>query len=178
LNLHLSEALLGHDSRYPHDSGMSGFGLGLRYRLVPHFAFDSSVEWATGRDYQGTPRDETAALFNAMLFFNPRDSVQVYTFGGLGIGTASVHRPRVFANAAYPDGGGDRRYWYLGAQAGLGMDIHLSRNIAISTDILGLVRGRIDDNANRSPEYVDPTTHRATNASGAGLFRLGATFYW
>ena len=74
--------------------------------------------------------------------------------------------------------GGDRRYWYLGVQVGLGIDIHVSRNVAISTDILGILRGRVDDNARYSPEFTDPQTHRVTNSSGAGLFRLGATFYW
>ncbi|HEY4159363.1 MAG TPA: outer membrane beta-barrel protein [Polyangiaceae bacterium] len=177
-NLHLNQALIGHDSRFPNNSGMGGFGLALRYRFVPRFALESSLEWAWGRDYQGFSRDETAVLVNGLVFFNPKDVVQVYAFGGLGVGTADVNRSSSGIGTVYLYPGGNQRYWYLGVQAGLGMDVRVNRRVALTADLLGILRGRVDDNANFSPEFVDPNTHRVTNTSGAGLFRLGATFYW
>ena len=34
------------------------------------------------------------------------------------------------------------------------------------------------DQSDTVPEFTDPDTHRATNTSGGGLLRIGATFYW
>jgi hypothetical protein len=60
----------------------------------------------------------------------------------------------------------------------MGVEVRVSRRLAMGGDIIGFVRGRTDDKADISPEFVDPDTHRATNTSGGGLLRVGATFYW
>jgi hypothetical protein len=69
-------------------------------------------------------------------------------------------------------------YSYFGAQLGLGTEVRVSRRIAIGGDVVGFIRGRTDDKASYAPEFVDPNTGRATNTSGGGLVRVGATFYW
>jgi hypothetical protein len=56
--------------------------------------------------------------------------------------------------------------------------VRVSRSIALGGDIVGFIRGRTDDQASTVPEFEDPNTHRATNTSGGGLIRVGATFYW
>jgi hypothetical protein len=99
---------------------------------------------------------------------NPRSKAQFYFLGGLNWSSARVHLP----------GGNDAQYSYLGMQGGAGLEIRFSRRIAMNADFLGFIRGRTDDGARQNPEFVDPSTGRATNTSGGGLFRLGLTAYW
>jgi len=43
----------------PHDgAAMGGFGFSLRYRPVPHFAFDVGLDFLGGVDYLGNERGE------------------------------------------------------------------------------------------------------------------------
>jgi hypothetical protein len=63
-------------------------------------------------------------------------------------------------------------------QTGFGVEARVSKKVAIGGDVLGFVRGRTDAQENTRPEFVDPETHRASNASGGGLIRAGVTFYW
>jgi hypothetical protein len=69
-------------------------------------------------------------------------------------------------------------YSYFGAQAGIGLELRLSRHFAINGDVRGFIRGRIDDQAQYSPEFVNTTTGQTTNTSGGGLLTLGMTFYF
>jgi len=139
-------------------------------------ALELGVDLLTGTDFQGYARSEGALLLNTLVFFNPHDVVQVYVLAGLGFSQATVTvAPRA---GDLPFLRRDENYSYFGGQLGLGTEVRVSRRIAIGGDVLGFVRGRTDDNATFAPEFVDPVSHRTSNASGGGLVRIGATFYW
>lgn len=152
---------------------MGGFGFGLRYRPIPHFALDGSLELAYGTDYNGYERTEAALLANAVGFFNPRHRLQLYVLAGLGVSAADVSRP---VNPWMRHG--DRHYTYFGMQLGGGLEGRISRRTALRFDVVGFVRGRTDDDLRSDPEFVDPETQRVTNTSGGALLRGGAIFYW
>lgn len=175
-NLHLEAAIMGDKSERSDDAGMAGLGFAIRYRVLPALAFEAGVDLLTGTDFQGYSRGEAALLANTIVFFNPRDPVQVYALGGLGFSAARVTiEPR---SGEAPFQRHDEDYSYFGGQLGLGVEVRATRRIAFSGDLIGFVRGRIDDKSRYAPEFTDPVTHRATNTSGGGLLRVGATFYW
>jgi hypothetical protein len=175
-NVHLEDALLGGKPEKASNAGMGGIGFGFRYRPLPPVAFEAGLDLLTGTDYQGYSRSEVGLLLNTLVFFNPHDVAQFYLLGGLGFSGADVTiAPR---NGEPNFKRHDESYSYFGGQLGLGLEVRVSRRIAISGDLLGFVRGRTDDRADTVPEFTDPNTHRATNTSGGGLLRIGATFYW
>jgi hypothetical protein len=175
-NLRLEGMLMGDSDREgppkSEDARMGGLGFSLRYRPIPHFAFDAGVDFLGGVDWQGDRRNETALLLNAMIFFNPRSKAQVYMLGGIGFSGARVLREHDRAEPVVED------YAYFGGQLGLGLELRVGRKTALNLDVLGFLRGRTDDQARYDPEFVDPNTGRATNTSGGGLVRGGVTFYW
>ncbi|MEB2310537.1 MAG: outer membrane beta-barrel protein [Sorangiineae bacterium] len=173
LNLRLEGVGTGHDAnRGDHGSGMAGFGFSVRYRPVLPVALDLGVDFVGGNDWAGNLRAESALLANVLVYFNPRDAVQVYAIGGLGFSEAAVQ---------VDDGVNpvtNQHYSYFGGQLGLGLEFRLTRRISLNVDVLGFLRGRTDPGARFSPEFTDPDTGRQTNTSGGGLFRGGITFYW
>jgi hypothetical protein len=176
-NLRLEGVLMGDNDddvqppRHP-DAGMAGLGFSFRYRPIPHFAFDAGLDFLTGEDWHGNRRSERALLLSGIIFFNPRDKLQVYTLGGLGFSSASVLREHDVIEPS------PENYSYFGGHLGLGLEFRVGRKTALNVDVLGFLRGRTDDKARHDPEFVDPVTNRATNTSGGGLFRGGITFYW
>jgi opacity protein-like surface antigen len=170
-NLHLSGALMGEDSDQSDDAGMGGLGFSFRYRPVRMLAIDAGFELIGGTDWNGYERHENAFLTNAILYLNPRDTWQLYWFGGFGLAGARVQIENETESF-------EERYSYFGLQTGFGVEARVSKKVAIGGDLLGFVRGRTDAQENTRPEFVDAETHRATNASGGGLIRAGITFYW
>lgn len=150
------------------EAGMGGFGLSLRPRPSPYYAFDIGFDSLHGVDYNGNPRSEGALSFNPMFFLNPGDKTQVYLLTGLGFSGASVELPD----------GSHVSYAHMGVSAGIGLEFRLTRRFALDLDLLGFIRGRIDRDAHLEPEFVDLETGQTTNTSGGGLLRFGATFYW
>lgn len=175
-NLHLEAALLGNKSERASNSDMAGLGFALRYRPIPLLAIEGGVDLLTGTDFQGYSRSEAALLLNGLLFFNPHDVIQLYALAGLGFSAASVTISPRAGELPFPRH--DEHYAYFGGQLGLGAEVRVTRRVALAGDLIGFVRGRTDDQADTVPEFIDPNTHRATNVSGGGLLRLGATFYW
>jgi hypothetical protein len=175
-NLRLQTAIMGDDPKRAKDSGMGGLGFSFRYRPIPHFAFDAGLDFLGGTDWAGNERRETALLLNAMIFFNPKDKLQLYTLGGLGFSGARVNRQHMDSN------GTDREiheeYGYFGGQLGVGLEWRIARKTALNLDVLGFIRGRTDEKARNQPEFTDDETGRRTNTSGGGLGRIGITFYW
>ena len=185
LNLHAQGVLMGgaNDRRRqePHETaGMGGLGFSLRYRPVPHFAFDAGLDFIGGIDYLGNERGETALLLNGMVFINPKNMVQVYALGGLGFSGASVNRKNVteLADGSLIESEERVEYSYFGGQLGIGLEFRIAKRTALNVDVLGFVRGRTDERARTEPEFIDPETGRTTNTSGGGLLRGGITFYW
>lgn len=169
INAHLQGAALGDDKhRAAENTKMGGMGFAIRTRPWGHFAFDFGVDFINGIDFQGNRRQEIPLSLNALWFINPRSKAQFYFLGGINWSNARVDLPA----------GNRAEYSYFGAQGGAGLEIRFSRRIAMNLDFLGFIRGRTDDGARYQPEFVDPTTGRATNTSGGGLFRLGLTAYW
>jgi opacity protein-like surface antigen len=172
-NLHLNAALLGEGAAS--DAGMAGLGAAFRFRPLPAFAADVGFDFLGGRDYAGNRRSERAFVGNALVFFNPRDLVQVYAIGGFTFSHAwvSVERSGGYAVAPY-----DTSYTHAGLQLGMGLEWRLARRAALSTDLLYFRRHRTDAGRRDDPEFVDPATGRATNESQGALFRAGVTFYF
>jgi len=155
---------------------MNGLGGALRFRPIPHLALEGSLELVWGTDYNGFQRFEDALLLSALLFVNPRSSVQFYGMGGFGVGAAFLE----IEQRGGPDNGlrRDDSYSYLGAHLGFGVEGRITRHFAIGADLIGFVRRRTDRFSRENPEFVDPVTHRTSNLSGGGLVRGGMTFYW
>jgi len=175
-NLHLEAALLGNKPEKASNAEMAGLGFGFRYRVLPPLAFEAGIDLLTGTDFQGYSRNEVALLLNTLVFFNPHDPVQLYGLGGLGISGATVKiAPR---SGEAPFKRHDEHYSYFGGQLGFGVEVRVTRRIAVAGDVVGFIRGRTDERSDDTPEFVDAVTHRASNTSGGGLLRLGATFYW
>lgn len=175
-NLHLEAALMGNGPNRASNSGMAGLGFAFRYRPLPPLAFEAGVDLLTGTDYNGYSRSEAGLLLNTLVFFNPHDVVQIYGLGGINFSGATVTIAPRSGEAGFSRY--DEHYSYFGGQLGVGMEVRVTRRIALSGDLVGFIRGRTDDNAGDRPEFTDPETHRTTNTSGGGLIRIGASFYW
>lgn len=170
LNLHLAGIALG--SGRSGDAGMGLIGLGLRFRPVPAFALEANIDVAGGTDYNGYRRVETMGTANGILFLNPKSRAQFYLLGGIGVSSARVSAEDSYypTYASY-----DRKYTYFGGQGGIGIEIRLSRVVALNFDVRGFVRSRMDKNG--GPEFMD-ASGRTTNTSGGALVNGGITFYF
>lgn len=176
LNLHAAFGILGGDALASPDAGMNGVGGALRFRPIPHLAFEGAVEAMWGVDYRGFERFESALLANALYFANPRSAVQLYLIAGAGMASAWVQGS--YVAGTWRLSSEETNYLYFGGQLGLGVEGRVTRQFALGVDLLGFIRGRIDQNAGENPEYVDPDHHRSTNASGGGVVRAGFTYYF
>ena len=67
-------------------------------------------------------------------------------------------------------------YAYIGGQLGLGVEWRISPVFALSADIRGFLRTRIDEDRDERPEFVDGS--RSTNTSAGALGTLGMHFYF
>jgi hypothetical protein len=167
LNLHIEGAMFG--GGVAGNAGMGGAGFGLRYKPIPAIGIESNVDFLGGTDYNGFHRTETALTFNGLVFLNPRSRAQVYLLAGFGFSGAHVDDSAT---------GQALNYSYFGGQAGIGLELRLTRHFALNSDIKGFIRGRTDDQASAHPEFVDPTTGQTTNTSAGVLLTAGATFYF
>ncbi len=177
LNLHVAGIALG--SGRTGDAGMGLIGLGLRFRPIPAFALEANVDVAGGTDYNGFRRMETMGTLNGLLYLNPKSRAQFYLLGGVGVSSARVSGDSSYLYDNTISSGyyayGDRRYTYLGGQGGAGIEIRLSRVVALNFDVRGFVRSRTDGRG--APEFVD-ASGRTTNTSGGALVNGGITFYF
>ena len=168
-NMHLEGAMMGsRGDQQSSDGGMGGMGFSLRARPTGYFALDLGLDFLGGRDYQGYRRSEVPFTVNGLIFVNPRSKTQFYFLGGLGWSNAHVQ----LGNTQVA------QYSYFGVQGGVGLEFRVAPHVAFNIDAIGFIRGRTDDAAATTPEFVDPNTGRSTNSSGGGLFRGGMTLYW
>lgn len=178
VNVRVQGALLGDDDDRHEDAGMGGLGFSFRYRPVPHFALDAGLDILGGVDWQGNRRQEDVLSLSGMLFFNPRDPLQVYSLFGINFSGAEVRARESEDSEGDEFSEDEQHYRYFGGQLGLGLEWRVSRRTALGVDVIGFIRGRTDDKARYEPEFVDEDTGLTTNTSGGGLFRGGITFYW
>lgn len=171
INVRLEGALMDSGGRDANAS-MAGWGVSFRYRPAPVFALDTGLDFVSGTDWAGQNRDEVGLMVNAMLYLNPRDPFQLYFLGGLGLSSADVEKSDAAGVKT------KREYSYFGMDGGFGAELRLAERFAMNAELLGFIRGRTDANANSEPEFVNESTHQATNTSGGGLLRIGAIFYW
>lgn len=185
INLHLEGVSMG--GGYEHNAGMGGLGGGLRFKPNPYFGLETDLDFVGGHGYQGDQRHEEALSFNALMFLNPRSKAQVYLLGGFGWGWAnSQPDPSTDPTASY-----NNNYTYFGAQAGIGLELRLTRVLAFNADFRGIIRtctncastnGGNGVNgspvASNGPEFTNPTTGQQTNTSGGALFTGGMTLYF
>ncbi|HKO52335.1 MAG TPA: outer membrane beta-barrel protein, partial [Polyangiaceae bacterium] len=146
------------------------------YRFVPRLALEAGLDWMKSRDQQGDARNEAALLLNALVFFNPRDVVQVYGLAGLGFSGANVSIAPRSGEAFFKPY--SRSYSYFGGQLGLGVEVRVSRRVAIASDLIGFLRGRTDERWDDGPEPAANLGYQDGNARGGALLRAGVTLYW
>jgi hypothetical protein len=178
LDLRVEGLVMGRSSGAASTAGMGGLGLSLRYRPIPHFAFDLGVDVLAGHDYNGFQRIEVPVGLNGLIYLNPRSRVQFYLMGGAHISRAEVKSDFPARQLSLSADGTeyDAKYTYFGGQGGGGLEFRLSKRFALHLDVLGFVRKRIDDG--KVPEFIDYETGRTTNTSGGALIRGGVNFWW
>lgn len=152
--------------------GMGGAGVGFRYRAVPHLGFEAGVDLLGGRDYNGQKRFEFAGSAGALVFFNPRSRAQVYLSGGLMLDHA-----RSGSSLPYTAVSSTATYNHFGGYAGLGLEVFLTRHVALHVDGRALVRQKIGGNTGAA-EFTDVATGRTTNTSGGFLGSGGVVLYF
>lgn len=171
LNLHLEGASIGNG--YEHNAGMGGLGAGLRYKPSRYFGIESDVDFMGGHGYIGDERHETALTFNGLFFLNPQSRAQLYLLAGFGWSWAnSQNDPNNPSATSY-----NNNYTYFGGQAGIGLELRLTRVLAFNFDVRGFVRTRTDQLASSQPEFTN-SQGQSTNTSGGALFTGGMTLYF
>ena len=166
LNFHLVGAAFGGNSQYKNsDTGAGGIGAALRFRPVPRFALEISIDAMRGKDANGFSRSEVPISFVGLLYLNPKSRAQVYLLGGFGFSSASVD---------VDNGQGTHKedYSYFGGLFGGGIEFRIGRKVALNFDVRGFVRGRTDEAARNKPEFTatdgrTTKTRRAARSSPA-----------
>lgn len=151
--------------------GIGGGGLGLRIRPIEWFAIDLSAGVYGGQAYGGSDHWEVPVLADLIFFFNPGDTFQVYgligggiAFGENGQATRTLGGSRDFIAS--------RELFYVGGEAGLGVEWRMARHFAMNVDVRAFMREQIGG----APEFQEGT--RTTNTSAGAYGNLGMTFYF
>jgi hypothetical protein len=172
INLHLEGASIGKGAQS--NASMGGLGAGLRFKPNRYFGFETDLDFVGGHGYDGDVRHETALTFNGLFFLNPRSRAQVYLLAGFGWAWAhSQTDPSTSSSYATFD----NNYTYFGGQAGIGLELRLTRVLAFNVDLRGFVRTRTDELAQNQPEFTN-AQGQSTNTSGGGLLTGGMTLYF
>ncbi len=158
---------------------MGGLELGFRFRPARIFAFEIDFGSYGGSDWNGNARREHPVSFDFMFFLPKASRFQAYMLVGGGMSFARV------------DDGGDpwddawddfaTRYTYIGGQLGLGVEWRISPVFALSADLRGFLRTRIDADRDSNPEFEEITSsgeRRSTNTSAGVTGNLGMHFYF
>jgi hypothetical protein len=172
INLHLEGADIG--SGVEHNAGMGGGGVGLRFKPSRYFGIESDLDFVGGHGYVGDVRHEEALTFNALFFLNPRSRAQIYLLAGFGWSWANSQNDPNDPSVTTPY---NNNYAYFGGQAGIGLELRLTRVLAFNVDFRGFVRTRTDSLASSQPEFTN-SAGQTTNTSGGGLFTGGLTLYF
>jgi hypothetical protein len=152
--------------------GLGGGGVGLRYRLAPHFGVEAGVDLLGGHDYNDRKRLEVVGSAGGLFFINPRSRLQLYLSGGMLVDHA---RASSTYDAAYL--APTQTFTHVGGYAGLGLEYFISRRIALHGDVRGIVRQKVGGNSD-APEFMELGTGRSTNTSGALVGSAGIAFYF
>lgn len=171
LSVHAEGALIGHGDG---SAGMGGAGAGIRFKPNRRFGLEADLDFVGGTDYQDDHRSETAFTINGLFYLNPQSRAQLYLLAGFGWSGAHV---TCNPGDSCTNGPLDRHYTYFGGQLGGGLELRLTRAIALNADLRGFIRTRIDDQADAEPEFID-SYGRTSNTSGGGLITGGMVIYF
>jgi hypothetical protein len=166
LNARLEGLMIGRGSAG--NASMGGAGAGLRYKPTRTLGIEADFDFVGGTDYQGNRRSERAFSLNGLLFLNPKSRAQIYLIAGFGWAGPSVQNDAQSSQASYA---------YFGGQAGGGLELRLSRSLALNADLRGFLRSRTDALASTQPEFIDQNG-RSTNTSAGALLTGGMTLYF
>lgn len=152
---------------------MGGFSAGLRLRPSRVFGVELSVGGFGGTDYNGMDRVEVPFKFDAMIFLPRASRVQMYLLAGIGSSWARAE--------GYHEGYREfltREYVYLGGEAGVGLEWRVATRFALSADVRGFIRTRVDDG--NEPEFIRGTGSgtQSTDTSAGALLSLGMHLYF
>ena len=150
---------------------MGGFAAGIRFRPSRIFGVELNVGAYGGTDYNGNDRVEVPVAFDFMFHLPRASRFQVYLLAGPQVSWASVDR---FAPGGF--GFDTVDYVYFGGHAGVGGEWRLSDHFALSADIRGFIRSRVDDDG--APEFVNFATGETSNTSAGGILNVGAHLYF
>lgn len=154
---------------------MGGLQLGARFRASRVFGVELGFGTYAGVDYNGNDRREHPVTFDFMFFLPKQSRFQAYMLVGGGFSFAAVDTDPDFIDDWDEF---DTRYAYIGGQLGLGMEWRLSPLFALSADVRGFLRTRIDEDRDRNPEFEDRATGQTTNTSAGVVGTVGMHFYF
>ncbi|MBI2895439.1 MAG: porin family protein [Deltaproteobacteria bacterium] len=164
LGLHLGAAAVSEN-----EDPMAGFGAHIRYRTNPRFAVEGTLDLFRGVGYEGIPRREIPLTLNGLWYLNPQSRFQFYFLAGLGVASAHIGSPDYSS-------GEEVDTTFAGVQAGLGAELRLGRHFAVSGDIRGFVRGRLDESFHS--EEAACRDGECTPYEGGATFNAAATMYF
>ena len=165
LGLHLGAAAVSET-----EDPMGGFGAHIRYRMNPRFAVEGDLDLFRGMGYEGIPRREIPVTVNGLWYMNPQNRLQLYVLAGLGVAAAHI------GSKEYGTGE-EVDTTYAGVQAGIGAELRLGRMFAVSADVRGFVRGRLDDEFH-SEEAACREGDECTPYEGGATFNAHGTLYF
>lgn len=157
--------------------GLGGAGLRIRGRNQ-FWGFELAVSAAGGRDYNGDARIEVPTTGSMLFYFNPQHRFQVYGLLGAQLSFGAVDYTALNAVAHGQPWG---QYVHVGGHAGLGFEYQASARVSLFVDARGFLRTRIDDEADRNPEFARtlPTgTTQTTNTSMGLSTQVGVVLYF
>jgi len=157
------------------DVGNFGGGVVARYIASPRFGVELTVDAYGGTGYTGNVDVvEFPVTLNGLWFINPRNRVQLYLVGGLGVSFGSVEANGVEDSPVY--GGGE---------LGLGVEFLIGQHVGLTLDARGFLRGRMNERENDPSETVndgscrigDDSEWECTAITAGAIFNLGFNFY-
>jgi len=162
LGLHLGAAAVSEN-----EDPMGGFGAHIRYRLNPRFAVEGTLDLFRGMGYEGLPRSEVPLTVNGLWYMNPQNRLQLYFLAGVGVASAHI---------GDKGSGAEVDTAFAGLQAGVGGELRIGRHLAVSADVRGFVRGRLDDEYH--PSEAACREDGCTPYEGGATFNAAGTLYF
>lgn len=150
---------------------MGGFTGGLLIRPVRHLGIRLGAGAFGGTDYYGDSRTEVPFTNDFLVYFNPRRMFQIYFLSGF-------HISRAVSSNSLSWGLDERRYTYVGGQAGLGAELRLGRAFALTFDARTFIREQVRDGVVEFSETTSDGSVRTTNTSAGGLLNFGLAVYF
>jgi len=158
------------------DVGNFGGGVVARYIASPRFGVELTVDAYGGTGYTGDVEAvEFPVTLNALWFVNPRNRVQLYLVGGLGMSFASVTGSN----------GSEDSPVYGGGELGLGVEFLIGQHVGLTVDARGFLRGRMNERTTDPSDPVNDGSCRigddgaweCTPVTAGAIFNLGFNFY-